>query len=81
MKLKDKIQNICHNLYIFYLKKFDYIDNDFTPLKCTCGCKDLDSCNEEYLDGLGSVRLKYDCKCKKCGKILGHWEYGYWHEW
>ena len=81
MKLKHikyKIQNIRYHLYLFYLKRFGYIDKDGTPLKCTCGCEDLEDCNEDYLDGLGSVRLEYDCRCKKCGKILNHWAYGYW---
>lgn len=75
------VQNIRFKLEIFYLQFFGYIDKDFAPLKCTCGCKNLEDCNEDYLDGLGSVRLEYDCRCKKCGKILNHWAYGYWHIW
>ena len=81
MKLKYIIQNIRFKLEIFYLKLFGYIGKDFTPLKCTCGSKDLEDCNEDYLDGLGSVVLEYDCRCKKCGKILNHWAYGQWQIW
>ena len=80
-RIKYKIQNIRYHLYLFYLESFGYIDKDGTPLKCTCGCEDLEDCNEDYLDGLGSIRLEYDCRCKKCGKILGHWAYGYWEAW
>lgn len=55
MKLKHikyKIQSIRYHLYLFYLERFGYIDKDGTPLKCTCGCEDLEDCNEDYLDGL-----------------------------
>lgn len=79
--IKNEISYFIYKLEICYLKLFRYIDKDYAPLKCTCGCKELESCNEDYLDGLGSVLLEYDYRCKKCGKILNHWAYGNWQVW
>lgn len=57
-----------------------YIDKDGEPLKCYyCKSTDLEECNHDYLDETyhGTV-LEFDCRCKKCGKITGHWAYGHW---
>ena len=81
MKLKEKLIGKLIHLQTTFLIRRDqllgYIDKDGTPLKCTCGSKELEDCNEDWLDGR-SIRLEYDCRCKKCGKILNHWAYGYW---
>lgn len=72
----------------FYNRLYDFMDwwsifrgymaKDHTPLKCTCGCKDLETKNECWQD-LNVLLLEYDCCCKKCGKILNHWAYGQWN--
>lgn len=64
--LKDKILD-------WFLIKSGYISDDYESLKCTCGCMDLEDCNQDYLDEYyrGTV-LEYDCKCSECGRILGH---------
>ena len=77
-KMQLLIQTIRIRLEVFFLRLFGYIDKDFEPLKCTCGCKKFEYCNEDYL---GSILLEYDCKCKKCGKTLNHWAYGHWEIW
>lgn len=54
-----------------------YVDNDLEPLKCRyCDSTDLEDCNYSYLDGV--LLQEYDCKCEKCGKLLGHWAFGCW---
>ena len=82
-KMKHKIlsflQKIRIKIEVFFLRLFGYIDKDYGPIKCTCGCKDLEECNQDYLDG--HILLEYDCRCKKCGKILNHWAYGHWEIW
>lgn len=83
--MKNKIgwflQNIRIKITVFFLRLFKYIDKDYCPLKCTCGSKELEDCNEDYLDGLHSILLEYDCRCRKCGKTLNHWAYGRWEIW
>ncbi len=78
-KLARSIEKFCIKCDVFFLKLFGYIDKDYTPIKCTCGNKELEDCNQDYLDG--HILLEYDCRCKKCGKILNHWAYGYWEIW
>ena len=73
------IQKIRIKITVFFLRLFGYIDKDYCPLKCTCGSKELEDCNKDYLNG--SILLEYDCRCKKCGKILNHWAYGHWEIW
>jgi hypothetical protein len=72
------IQKIRIWFIVFFLRLFGYIDKDYEPLKCTCGSKELEECNQDYL---GSILLEFDCRCKKCGKILNHWAYGQWEIW
>ena len=79
-KLGLFIQNIRIKIEVWYLQFFGYIDKDYCPIKCTCGSKDLEDCNEDWLNGR-EIRLEYDCRCKKCGKILSHWAYGHWEIW
>lgn len=82
--MKEKVRlficNIRIKCEIYYLRLFKYIDKNFEPLKCTCGNKELEGCNCDYLDGRNIV-LEFDCRCKKCGKILNHWAYGNWQIW
>jgi hypothetical protein len=73
------LQKIRIKTEVFFLRLFRYIDKDYEPIKCTCGCKDLEECNQDYLDG--RILLEYDCRCKRCGKILNHWAYGRWEIW
>lgn len=74
-KMKHLIQTIQIKLKIFFLRLFGYINKDFEPLKCTCGSKELEDCNKNYID---NILVEFDCRCKKCGKILNHWAYGHW---
>lgn len=77
--LKIGFYNIKYRIHDWILMKRGYIANDYEPLKCTCGCDELDDCNEDYLDtGYRSTILEYDCRCTKCEKIIGHWAYGHW---
>lgn len=78
-KIRLLIQNTRIKIRVFFLRLFKYIDKDYGPLKCTCGSKELEVCNGDYLDG--HILCEYDCRCKKCGKILNHWAYGYWEMW
>jgi hypothetical protein len=52
-----------------------YVAEDGTPLKCHCGCTEFTNVNE-YFCQYG--REEYEQKCNNCGKIVGHWAYGYW---
>lgn len=59
--------------------KNGYIEPDGTPIKCIhCDSTDLEEFNEYYIDGYGSTLAEYSVRCKKCGKTVGHWAYGYW---
>lgn len=69
--LKQRITN-------FYCIKKGYIDKDFCPIKCTCGSTDLEECYQDYIE---NTLIEYEVRCKKCGKKLGHWAYGYWERW
>lgn len=77
--LLDKLYDLKYRFRDWLAIKHGYIDADYEPLKCTCGSTDLEECNQDYLDTYyrGTI-LEYDCRCKSCGKILGHWAYGYW---
>ena len=59
--------------------KCGYIEPDGTPIKCIhCNSTELEEFNEYYIDGYGSTLAEYSVRCKKCGKTVGHWGYGYW---
>ena len=59
--------------------KNGYIEPDGTPIKCIhCDSTELEEFNEYYIDGYGSTLAEYSVRCKKCGKTVGHWAYGYW---
>ena len=59
--------------------KNGYIEPDGTPIKCIhCDSTDLEEFNEYYIDGYGSTLAEYSVRCKKCGRTVGHWAYGYW---
>lgn len=77
-KIGFLIQTMQIRFEVFFLRLFGYIDKDYEPIKCTCGSKELEDCNQDYLD---SILLEFDCRCKKCGKILNHWAYGNWQIW
>lgn len=72
------IQTMQIRFEVLFLRLFGYIDKDYKPIKCTCGSKEIEDCNQDYL---GSILLEFDCRCKKCGKILNHWAYGNWQIW
>ena len=75
----DKWHDLKYRFRDWLAIKRGYIDKDHEPLKCTCGSTDLEECNQDYLNpGYRGTILEYDCRCKKCGKLLGHWAYGYW---
>ena len=75
----DKLYDFKYKFQDWLAIKRGYIDTDHEPLKCTCGSIDLEECNQDYLNpGYRGNILEFDCRCKKCGKILGHWAYGYW---
>ena len=78
-KVQLLIQTIRIRLEVFFLRLFGYLNKDYESIKCTCVCKDLEEFNKDYLDG--HILLEYDCRCKKCGKILNHWAYGHWEIW
>lgn len=59
--------------------KCGYIEPDGTPIKCIhCDSTDLEEFDEYYIDGYGSTLAEYSVRCKKCGRTVGHWGYGYW---
>lgn len=59
--------------------KNGYIEPDGTPIKCIhCDSTELEEFNEYHIDGYGSTLAEYSVRCKKCGKTVGHWAYGYW---
>lgn len=60
--------------------KNGYIEPDGTPIKCIhCNSTELEEFNEYHIDGYGSTLAEYSVRCKKCGKTVGHWGYGYWN--
>lgn len=61
--------------YVKQLESEGYIDENGKPLKCECDCTDFTDVNE-YLCQFG--REEYEVKCNDCGKIVGHWAFGYW---
>lgn len=74
-----KLYNLRYKFQDWLAIKQGYIDSDHEPLKCPCGCTELEECNQDYLNpGYRGTILEFDCRCKQCGKILGHWAYGYW---
>lgn len=75
----DELYDFKYRFRDWLAIKRGYIDADYEPLKCTCGSTDLEECNQDYLDTYyrGTI-LEFDYRCKQCGKILGHWAYGYW---
>ena len=78
-KIRYKIENIIVNMYFKYKQLRGYTLKDGTPIKCSyCKSKDLEDCNYEYLE---TYICEHDCRCKNCGKVLGHWNYGYWELW
>ena len=59
--------------------KNGYIEPDGTPIRCIhCDSTELEEFDEYYIDGYGSTLAEYSVRCKKCGKTVGHWGYGYW---
>lgn len=74
-KLRWFIQVMQIKTKLFFLQLFGYIDKDLQPLKCTCGSKELEDCNKDYID---NILVEFDVRCKKCGKILNHYVYGHW---
>lgn len=78
-KIEAKVYGLIYKLQDWLAIKRGYIDSDHEPLKCPCGCIDLEECNQDYLNqGYRGTILEYDCRCKQCGRVLGHWAYGYW---
>lgn len=78
-KIRYKIENIIVNMYLKYMQLRGYILKDRTPIKCPrCKSKDLEDYNYYYLD---IYVCEHDRKCKKCDKVLGHWNYGHWDLW
>lgn len=78
-KIVTNLYGLIYRFQDWIAIKRGYIAEDHEPLKCTCGSTDLEECNQDYLDTYyRATMLEYDCRCKKCGKILGHWTYGYW---
>lgn len=61
--------------YIDKKVKQGYILEDGTPLKCSCGCTDLEQTGEYYEE---HWIVEYAVKCKSCGKQVGYWAYGSW---
>lgn len=45
------------------------------PTECDCGNKEFEKFNEYKED---YYVVEYSLKCKECGKVVGHWAYGYW---
>lgn len=75
----DKLYDFKFRFQDWLAIKRGYIGADHEPLKCTCGSTDLEECNQDYLNApYKNTVLEFDCKCKKCGKLLGHWAYGNW---
>lgn len=78
-RIIEKFQSLKWDLLDKYYIFMGYMDDDHAPIKCRwCKSKELEDCNEDWLDGR-CIRLEFDCRCKKCGKILNHWAYGYWN--
>ena len=78
-KIIYKIDSIKTTLYLKYMESKGYILKDRTPIKCPyCKSTKLEDCNVYRME---YVVLEYDTKCAKCGKVLGHWNYGHWDLW
>lgn len=74
-KLKYKISNIRTEFHMWINIKQGYQLPDGQPIKCRCGCTDLEDYGEYYEE---HWIIEYSTKCKKCGRKLGHWAYGNW---
>lgn len=75
-KIKCKISDLQFRYYYWQNVKRGFISNNGTPLKChECDSIDLKDYNKLYEE---HILIEYDCKCNKCGTMLGHWAYGYW---
>lgn len=49
---------------------------DNLPLVCDCGCDVTKHENSEIDKEIGEVA--FDLKCARCGRYLGHFEWGHW---
>ena len=63
--------------YIEWLIQKGYMDSKTGhPLKCEyCGCNHHYYENTDYIE---HILCEYDCICTSCGRVIGHWAYGYW---
>lgn len=78
-KIRCKIDSIKTTLYLKYMELRGYILKDRTPIKCPyCKSTSLEDCNVDRMEYIVS---EYDTRCKNCGKVLGHWNYGHWDLW
>lgn len=82
IKFKWKLVDLKYHIIPYKLLILrGYIKSDGEPIKCRkCKSKNLEECNHQ----IGGFNIpegcltEYDIKCKKCGAICGHWEYGSW---
>ena len=52
-----------------------FIDEDGTPLKCICGCKEFIDVNVCRID---ITVCEFETRCIECGETVGYWAYGSW---
>ena len=52
-----------------------YLNDDFSPKKCICGCAEFEQFNTYKCE---FTEVEYSLKCKQCGLKVGRWAYGYW---
>lgn len=62
--------------YMESLEDSGYISSRGVPLKCTnCESTNFEQVNEYYE---GPTCVEYQCRCKNCSNIVGHYAYGLW---
>lgn len=80
-ELLTKIKNMDVQEATDFLINEGYLKEDLTPIKCTkCDSTNLENKNYE-IGGWNipeGVICEYDCVCKDCGQVNGHWAYGGW---
>jgi len=70
--------NFIEELEQYINKKINagFIASDYEPIKCEC-CNSIDYV-DHIIDQVNSDITEKTRTCKKCGKIIGYWSYGFW---
>lgn len=80
-ELMEATKNMDYGECVSYLIEQGYLDEYLRPIKCT-KCDSTNLYDDHYeIGGYNmpeGVVYEYDCICKDCGQINGHWAYGGW---